>query len=35
VAALALAVVAINGWNRFAVSLWPPVGNHQPPAGRS
>jgi len=32
VVALTLAVVAINGWNRFAVGLRAPVGSYQPPA---
>jgi alkylhydroperoxidase family enzyme len=31
VVALTLAVVAINGWNRFAVGLRSPVGTYQPP----
>ncbi|MHB1702445.1 MAG: carboxymuconolactone decarboxylase family protein [Acidobacteriaceae bacterium] len=30
VVALTLAVVAINGWNRFAVGLRSPVGSYQP-----
>jgi AhpD family alkylhydroperoxidase len=30
--ALTLAVVAINGWNRFAVSLRSPVGSYEVPA---
>jgi alkylhydroperoxidase family enzyme len=30
VVALTLAVVAINGWNRFAVSLRAPVGSYVP-----
>ncbi len=33
VVALTLAVVAINGWNRFAVGLRSPVGSYQPPEG--
>lgn len=35
--ALTLAIVAINGWNRFAVGLRSPVGSYQPPraAGRA
>jgi AhpD family alkylhydroperoxidase len=32
VVALTLAVVAINGWNRFAVGLRSPVGSYVPPA---
>lgn len=32
VVALTLAVVAINGWNRFAVGLRAPVGDYQPRA---
>ncbi len=32
VAALTLAIVAINGWNRLAVGLRSPVGSYQPPA---
>jgi AhpD family alkylhydroperoxidase len=31
VVALALAVVAINGWNRFAVAFRPVPGTYQPP----
>lgn len=30
IADLTLAIVAINGWNRFAVSFRPPVGGYQP-----
>jgi AhpD family alkylhydroperoxidase len=30
---LTLAVVAINGWNRFAISFRPEVGSYRPPAG--
>ena len=30
IVALTLAVVAINGWNRFAVGLRSPVGSYQP-----
>lgn len=30
VVALTLAIVAINGWNRFAVGLRAPVGSYQP-----
>jgi alkylhydroperoxidase family enzyme len=30
--ALTFAVVVINGWNRLAVSLRPPVGSYQPRA---
>lgn len=29
---LTMAVIAINGWNRLAVSLRAPVGTYQPPA---
>jgi alkylhydroperoxidase family enzyme len=29
---LTLAVVAINGWNRLAISFRPPVGEYQPPS---
>ena len=29
---LTLAVVAINGWNRLAISFRPPVGDYQPAA---
>lgn len=32
IVALTLAVVAINGWNRFAVALRSPVGSYQRPA---
>ena len=37
IAALTLAIVAINGWNRIAVGLRSPVGSYQPSpaAGRS
>ena len=35
VVALTLAVVAINGWNRFAVGLRSPVGSYQPPVGHT
>jgi len=34
VVALTLAVVAINGWNRFAVGLRSPVGSYQRPGGQ-
>ena len=34
VVALTLSVVAINGWNRFAVGLRSPVGSYEPPGGR-
>jgi alkylhydroperoxidase family enzyme len=34
VVALTLAIVAINGWNRFAVGLRSPVGNYVSPHGR-
>ncbi len=34
VVALTLAVVAINGWHRFAVGLRSPVGSYQRPDGR-
>lgn len=34
IVALTLAVVAINGWNRFAVGLRSPVGSYQRPAGQ-
>ena len=34
VVALTLGVVAINGWNRFAVGLRSPVGSYQPPERR-
>lgn len=30
---LTMAVVAINGWNRLAVSFRPPVGSYVPPRG--
>jgi alkylhydroperoxidase family enzyme len=30
---LTLAVVAINGWNRFAISFRPEVGSYRPPVG--
>lgn len=30
IADLTLAIVAINGWNRFAVTFRPPIGGHQP-----
>jgi AhpD family alkylhydroperoxidase len=30
IVALTLAIVAINGWNRFAVGLRAPVGNYRP-----
>ncbi len=33
IVALTLAVVAINGWNRFAVGLRAPVGSYVRPAG--
>ena len=33
VVALTLAVVAINGWNRFAVGLRSPIGSYQRPHG--
>lgn len=32
IVALTLAIVAINGWNRFAVGMRSPVGTYQPPA---
>jgi len=32
-AQLTLAVVAINGWNRFNVVFHTPAGNYRPPAG--
>lgn len=35
VVALTLAVVAINGWNRFAVGLRAPVGSYRRPAEAS
>jgi len=35
IAALTLAIVAINGWNRFAVGLRADVGNYQPRAAVS
>lgn len=35
VVALTLAVVAINGWNRFAVALRTPVGSYERPAHTS
>ncbi len=35
IVALTLAIVAINGWNRFAVGLRSPVGAYQPAPGRS
>ncbi len=35
IVALTLAVVAINGWNRFAVGLRSPVGSYQPADGRT
>lgn len=35
IAALTLQVVAINGWNRLAVGLRTPVGNHSSSAGVS
>ena len=35
IAALTLAIVAINGWNRFAVGLRAEVGNYQPRAALS
>jgi hypothetical protein len=31
---LTLAIVAINGWNRFAVGLRPAVGEYVSPHGR-
>ena len=34
VAALTLAIAAINGWNRFAVGLRSPVGSYVSPSGR-
>ncbi len=34
VVALTLAIVAINGWNRFAVGLRSPVGDYVSPYGR-
>ena len=33
VVALTLSVVAINGWNRFAVGLRSPVGSYEEPGG--
>jgi AhpD family alkylhydroperoxidase len=32
---LTLAVIAINGWNRLAISFRSEVGTYQPPAGKS
>ena len=32
-AQLTLAVVAINGWNRFNVVFHTPAGNYRPPSG--
>ncbi len=34
IVALTLAIVAINGWNRFAVGLRSPVGSYVSPLGR-
>ncbi len=34
IVALTLAVVAINGWNRFAIALRSPVGSYIHPAGK-
>jgi AhpD family alkylhydroperoxidase len=34
IVALTLAIVAINGWNRFAVGLRSPVGDYESPHGR-
>ncbi len=34
IVALTLAIVAINGWNRFAVGLRSPVGDYVSPHGR-
>jgi AhpD family alkylhydroperoxidase len=34
IVALTLAIVAINGWNRFAVGFRSPVGNYVSPHGR-
>jgi AhpD family alkylhydroperoxidase len=34
IVALTLAIVAINGWNRFAVGLRSPVGSYVSPHGR-
>ena len=31
---LTLAIVAINGWNRFNVAFHTPAGNYRPPAAR-
>jgi len=33
IVALTLAIVAINGWNRFAVGLRSPVGHYVSPHG--
>ncbi|HEX6762797.1 MAG TPA: carboxymuconolactone decarboxylase family protein [Gaiellaceae bacterium] len=35
IVALTLAIVAINGWNRFAVGLRTPVGHYVSPHGRA
>jgi AhpD family alkylhydroperoxidase len=35
IVALTLAIVAINGWNRFAVGLRTPVGNYVSPHART
>jgi AhpD family alkylhydroperoxidase len=35
IVALTLAIVAINGWNRFAVGLRSPVGHYVSPYGRA
>ena len=35
IVALTLAIVAINGWNRFAVGLRSPVGDYVSPHGSS
>ena len=34
IVALTLAIVAINGWNRFAVGFRAPVGGHVPSHGK-
>jgi AhpD family alkylhydroperoxidase len=34
IVALTLAIVAINGWNRFAIGLRSPVGSYESPHGR-
>ncbi|HSJ63886.1 MAG TPA: carboxymuconolactone decarboxylase family protein [Gemmatimonadaceae bacterium] len=30
-----MAVIAVNGWNRLAISFRAPVGGYQPPAARN